>query len=363
MLGVTALLLVTGLSFQEPAPKPPGAPMPKPTHQSPPSTQQPKAEVPAATPTPTPTRIGTVQFDSSGWPIVQGDQPPTPAPVAPAKTPAPAPAGETKVISTATVSSGSAETDSKVTMGETTGESPNTLVSGTRLGSPLLEVFENTRSPGAFKALGGVVVWWRLTTYGAQGEVIGVREVTHTADCAFAERDRLEYGDGRVYGRSGASVFAERGGMPWPTANDTAQAELALFGAHLRMPWCFGDATTFVVVGRDTVTRSGDALARIQIERRPPAGTEIIGPELDPSPRDRFELLYEPSGGLLREFVHRFANSLQTRRVLLEDWHDVSGVRMPHRRVYVDESLRQTTTLEILRIEQQRTNERDFRLR
>jgi len=355
---VAALALVVGLVFQEPPGTPP-AQDPPPRVQSGTGTDKGK---PAPVPSPTPTRIGTVQFDSSGWPIVEGDLPPTPAP----KPAAPAPTGEsrsTTTTSTSTTAAGRAETNGSVTVSETTGEAPNGLVSGTRLGSPLLDVFESTRSPGAFKALGGVVVWWRLTTYGAQGEVIGVREVTHTADCAFAERDRLEYGDGRVYGRSGASVFAERGGMPWPTANDTAQAELALFGAHLRMPWCFGDATTFVVVGRDTATRSGDQLARVVVERRPPVGSEIIGPELDPQPRDRFELLYEPSGGALREFVHRFANSLQTRRVLLEDWRDVSGVRMPHRRVYVDESLRQTTTLEMLRIEQQRTNERDFRLR
>lgn len=325
---LVAPFLALGLVCQEPPP-----PAGKPPEQK---TQEQK---------PAPARVGTVQFDSSGWPIVADDRG-TPMPAAPAVE-------------------SSRRTSTPVT-GVTEPQpvtAPTALASGTQLGSPLLEVFQSTRTPAAFKELGGVVVWWRLSTYGAQGEVIGVREVTHTADCAFAERDRLEHGDGRVYGRSGASVFAERGGMPWPTLTETAQHELALFGAHLRMPWCFGDGTTYVVVGRDVVTRSGDQLARILVERRPPAGFDQVGPELDPAPRDRFELLFEPANGALREFVHRFASSQQTRRVLLEDWRDTAGVRMPYRRVYVDESLRQTTMLEILRIEQTRTNERDFRLR
>lgn len=299
-------------------------------------------------------RVSTVQFDAQGWPILADDRPAPQSP--PAADPAAKTAAESRPATKGT------DPTPPAPLAEPTPPTP-VLASGTQLGSPLLEVFQNVHAPAAFKELGGVVVWWRLSTYGAQGEVIGVRELTHTADLAFAERDRIEYPDGRVYGRSGASVFAERGGMPWPTLNDSAQHELLLFGTQLRMPWCFGDATTYAVVGRDTVTRSGDTLARILLERRPPVGTETFGPELDPTPRDHFELLYEPSNGALREFVHRFAASMQTRRVLLEDWREVAGVRIPFRRVYVDESLRQTTTLEMLRLEQQRTSERDFRLR
>jgi hypothetical protein len=222
-------------------------------------------------------------------------------------------------------------------------------------------VFQNSRAPGVFKALGGVSVWWRVTIHGASGEEIGVREVTQVADCGFAQRDRLQHADGRVYGRSGASVFAERQGMPWPTLAESAEHELALFGTHLRLPWCFADSTLFVVKTRDTFERAGETLRRIVVERRPPGG-DVIGPEAEPKPADRFELLYEPSSGQLREFVHRFVGSMQTRRVLLEDWQEVESVRMPFRRVYVDETLRRTTVLEVLRVERVRVGERDFRL-
>ncbi|MBX3464083.1 MAG: hypothetical protein KF830_12995 [Planctomycetes bacterium] len=294
---------------------------------------------PPAPPGAAPSGPGAVRFDSGGWPILADD----PAPAAGRASPALA----------------------------TEAARPAAAASGMQLGSPLLDVFQATRSPAAFRALGGVVVWWRLSIFGAQGEVIGMRELTHTADCGAAERDRLELADGRVYGRSGASVFAERQGMPWPTLADAAQHELALFGLHLRLPWCFGDGAAFAVVGRDTVTRGGDALLRIQLERRPPAGADPIGPEATPPPRDRYELLVEPSTGLPREFVHRFAASAQSRRVRLEDWRDVTlgdaraggAVRLPFRRVYVDEAQRPTTQLEILRLEPAKLAERDFRLR
>jgi hypothetical protein len=47
--------------------------------------------------------------------------------------------------------------------------------------------------------------------------------------------------------------------------------------------------------------------------------------------------------------------------VLLEDWRDFEGVRMPCRRVYVDESMRPTTALELVKVERRRVTERDFR--
>jgi hypothetical protein len=205
-------------------------------------------------------------------------------------------------------------------------------------------------------------VSWRLTVHGSGGEVLGTREVTHTADCAFPERDRLEFADGRTYGRLGAQVFVERQGLPWPTLVDSAQHDLTLFGLQLRWPFCFGDAEAYAVLHRDVVTQSGERLTRLVVERRPPAALEMFGPEADPKPRDRFELFCDPSSGQPRELVHRLAASLQTRRVVLEDWRDVHGVRLPFRRVYVDESMRATTTLELLRLERRRTTERDFRL-
>ena len=73
--------------------------------------------------------------------------------------------------------------------------------------------------------------------------------------------------------------------------------------------------------------------------------------------------MHEPGKGTPVEFLHRFARNRQPRRVLLEDWREPRGVAVPFRRVYVDEALRQTTSLEILRIEPVRTTERDFRLR
>lgn len=237
------------------------------------------------------------------------------------------------------------------------------IASGMELGSPLLDVFQYTRSPAAFKALGGRQIWWRVTIYGPQGEVLGIREVTHVADCAFAERDRLEYeNDGRAFGRSGTSVFAERQGMPWPTDAERGGHELALFGLQLRAPFCFGDGITYAVLSTGTVDRPGERLRRVLIERRPLQGTDLIGPVLDPRPRDRFELIYEPGTGKPRELVHRFASSGLARRLVFDDWRDESGVKIPFRRVYIDETLKKTTMLEILNIARERCTERTFRL-
>lgn len=300
------------------------------------------------------TSLNPVRFDKSGYPILSGgpaNRPAfltrdTPRDVAPPPAPMPAPAGETRASQTSS-----------------TGSAPSpALASGMEFGSPLLDVYQRVSAPGVFKALGGRTIWWRLTVYGAQGEVIGRREVTHVADCAFAERDRLEFEGGRVYGRSGRAVFAEKNGMPWLTLNETAEDELALFGLQLRAPWCFADSIAFAVVGRDNLMRGGEALSRMVVERRPPAELDIVGPELNPKPRDRFEILYDPTSGQPREFVHRFASSLQQRRVLLEDWREVEGVKMPFRRIYVDQDDRQTTMLEMLRVEPAKVTERTFRL-
>lgn len=319
-------MLATGLVAQEPA-RPAGKP---------------------ATP---PSR--GVQYDSSGWPIV----------AEPVHTADPAPGPEVRVVrDTGRTGAEPAAANANASATEREPAPTPGLASGMALGSPLLELFQAQRSPAAFRALGGVVVWWRLTIYGAQGEVIGVRELTHTADCAFAERDRIEYQDGRVYGRSGASVFAQRQGMPWPTLAEAAEQELMLFGLQLRLPWCLADGVGYAVVGKDAIDRGGELLQRVVVERRAADGSEGIGPQLDSKPRDRFELVYEAGTGQLREFTHRFASSLQTRRVLLEDWREVGGVRLPFRRIYVDGNQRQTTALEILRIETKRANDRDFRL-
>lgn len=226
-----------------------------------------------------------------------------------------------------------------------------TLPSGMALGSPLLDIYQFTRSPAAFKALGGRQVWWRIKVLGAGGEVLGIREMTQIADCGHPERDQVRYEhDGRVFGRSGANVFAERQGFPWPSDADRGRDELALFGTHLRLPWCFADGISYVVVDSGTVDRPGERLRRVVLERQPLGESTLVGPVEHTGPRDQFEIIYESGTGKPREFAHRFASSNLARRVLLEDWREVQGVRIPHRRIYVDESQRQTTVLEILNI-------------
>lgn len=319
----------------------------------------PQSPPPTPAPAPAPAAGGSVnqvRYDSeTGWPVLVDER-------APSTQVALTPLLESRAAAVAPTNAGPAVAGAKR---DTAGAPPPVpaLASGVQLGSPLLDVFQAVRSPGAFKALGGRVVWWRLVTYGPQGEQIGVRELTHTVDCAFAERDRLEYPDGRVLGRVGALVYAERSGMPLPTQTEAAGHELALFGLQFRMPWAFADANAYAVIGRDVLENGGERTVRIGIERRPPPELDVLGPEVEPKPRDRFELLFDPQqGGQPREFVHRFASSRQTRRVLLEDWREIDGVSIPHRRVYVDDALRPTTVLEILRIETQRVGERDFRL-
>jgi hypothetical protein len=362
----SVLIFTVGAFAQTP---PGGRPGPQPAPATTPANEPGKAtaQKPAGTASGSGS-ISTMQFDpETGWPIVG------PKPAADPATPPPAKFGAQPAAvanpANATNAGGSRDADGATRFAaferrppqEPTPNAPP-LVSGTELGSPLNDVFKAVRTPGEWKKLEGVVVWWRLTTFGEQGEEIGLREVTHTADCRFSERDRLEYQDGRTFGRLGAQVFAELRGMPWPTLNDVASQDLMLFGLHLRTPWLFGEARDFVVLQKDVEERSGERYVRIVLERRPPASQEIVGPELDPKPRDRFELLCDPSSGLPRELVHRFASSLATRRVLLEDWQDFEGVRIPHRRTYVDEAMRPKTRLEILRIARQRTSERDFRL-
>lgn len=291
-----------------------------------------------------PSSLSPVRYNGNGWPVVAGDAPvPTPL-VEPGGTVKPAAAEEVAGL---------------VAPPEPT----RRISSGMHLDSPLHEVFRATRSPGAMRELGGVEVWWRLTVHGSQGEVIGVRELTHVADCRFAARDRIEHQDGRNYSRCDDLVSAQRSGIPYDNLLPDARAELELFGMHLRLPWCYGDGKAYAILAREVVERSGRMLRRLHIERRPPPADEVFGPELNPKPRDRFFLLYDPITGEPSEFVHRFARTGQERRVLLEDWREVGGVRMPFRRVYVDDAMRPTTTVELLRPPKPReVSERDFRL-
>jgi hypothetical protein len=229
-------------------------------------------------------------------------------------------------------------------------------------GNELAEVFNSIRSPAAFRSLGGVTVCWHLTVFGPRGETIGTREVIQRADVNQVERDRLESGD-RVFGCSGGLVFASRGGMPWPSLQEVAAQELRFYGMLVRSPWLFADSGSFAVMGRDQVQRGGERLVRLKIERRSDTRTDLFGPEERPVARDRFDLLCEPLCMQPRELVYQFANS-QVRRMLLEDWREVAGVKLPHRRILVDADGRQTTQIDVKSIEiGQAINDRDFRLR
>lgn len=307
---------------------------------------------PASKPTPTPAATPrpaapVVQFDpSTGWPI-GADDAPIPA----------APKGETAPRKDKPASQPASDAPSPAAP---KAEAP-TLASGTQLGSPLLDVFQATGAPGEWKKLGGVVAHWRIVVHGPNGEEIGAREIVHTADVVHPDRDRLDHADGRVHGRFGGQVFAERNGMPMPASTEPAALELALFGAQLRMPWLFGDANAYAVVDKALEERNGERLRKVVVERRPPVHLDTMGPQAQPKPVDRFELVFDPASGVVRELVHRLAETQQTRRVLLEDWRDFDGVRLPCRRVYVDEALRPTTVLELTKIERRRVNERDFR--
>jgi hypothetical protein len=309
-----------------------------------------------------PPRVSTVEFDANGYPILVD------APVAANARRSAAPAGETAARATVPAAADirpTATLQDKVMPGPvaTRAQAP-AIASGMAPGSPLLDVFQFTQAPGTFRRLGGLQIWWRITIYDPQGGILGYRELTQTLDCGFAERDRLAYnGDERTYGRSGASVFAELQGRPWPTLAEAAGHELALYGLQARLPWCFGDGAAYSVVARDIVERADERLVRIQLERRPPAGLDVVGPEFDPRPRDRFELVYEPGSGRPREFVHRLASSGEARRLLLEEWDEFEGVPFPRARIYVDDNLRPTTRLAITNLQRATVGDRDFRLR
>ena len=131
---------------------------------------------------------------------------------------------------------------------------------------------------------------------------------------------------------------------------------------QLRMPWCFGEGQSYAIMRREVALRRGENLDKLVLRRRAPSNEVVFGPEANPKPRVQFELLFEPTTGLPRELMHRFASSGQQRNVLLDDWQEEHGVRMPRRRVYVDAAGRATTTIELRRITPRRVSDRDFRL-
>lgn len=216
----------------------------------------------------------------------------------------------------------------------------------------------------AFRSLGGIAIWWRLTVFGPQGESMATREFAQRLDASVSDRDRLEFPDGRVYGRLGPAVFAQRNRMPWLTLVEPATHELDLFGQHARLPYGLADGQRWLAVGNRREQHGSETWEVACFEGRPASGAETVGPSVDPAPKvDRFELCSPAAGGLPREFRIVLAAAGQARRVRLEDWRDVAGVPIPFRRIYVDETGRPTTQLEVLRFEPgAAATDRDFRL-
>lgn len=309
--------------------------------------------------------ISPVKFGSNGWPVGVGRQTPAPtgemkparaAQKAPPKQPGGSRTGGANPQHNTRSNSGPGD------MPSASGSASQPLASGMQLDSHLHDVFRATRTPGAFAGIGGVEVSWQLSIHGTHGETIGTRMITHIADCSRPGRDRLERDDGRIYARSGVQVSAHKGGIPYAALNAQAKAELELFGMHLRLPWCFGKDQSYVIVSRKAVDRRGETLWQLELQGRAHRVGNVFGPESSDTPRDKFFLYYEPTTGQPREFAHRFASSGRQRRVLLEDWQERFGVRMPMRRIYVDEAGRATTTVELKSIVSRRVSERDFRV-
>ncbi|MEQ1630999.1 MAG: hypothetical protein ABL997_01405 [Planctomycetota bacterium] len=296
--------------------------------------------LPVSTPKPIP--IGT-PIDENGWPIV-------PEEPKPSRIPLPAPIGESVP-----------QTDG---LAATTNSERGQVAqaSGATSASAMPQIFTAVHSPSTFRSLGGVTIWWRLTVHGPAGETIGVREFTHLADASVADRDRLRYADGRVLGRLGSQVFAQRHGMQRLGLAEQAAEELRLFGLHARLPWAFADGQQFVELGSDRMTASGEELLRVRLQAR--TAGETVGPSPTGAPPvDAFELWVAANGGPPRELVHTLAATGQRRRVLLEDWREIASVLVPFQRIYVDGAGRPTTTLEVLRFEPgAATADRDFRV-
>jgi hypothetical protein len=222
-------------------------------------------------------------------------------------------------------------------------------------------VFKVVHQPADLAALRGVTVWLRLTLYDERGEELGEREITHEADLEYPDRDRLMFSDGRVYGRLGGAVFVERLRRPWPTLDDEARGELKLMGMLLRAPWIFAEGRRYVVFPVEYDAWQGAEMVRVRIERRP-ARDRVLGPQRVATPVDRFELICDPVTLAPRQLRYYLAETGVSRRILLDDYREVGGVRMPWRRTFLVDDDRVAMVMRIMRIEVgQRFVENHFR--
>lgn len=202
------------------------------------------------------------------------------------------------------------------------------------LGSPLLDVLQRVGHVSDLAALGGVVARMQIHVYDAHGVEIGTRELTHEADLAEKERDRLTFGGGaKTYGRDGAAVWVLFHAMLWPSLEDEARDELAMHGLLLRAPWAFADPQRFVVFPKEHVVQDERRLVRIRVEQRG-ADAERIGPREQKAATDAYELLC-PQDSMEPSEVRIRRASGASRTIKLLDWRTFGGVRMPTRRVFL----------------------------
>jgi hypothetical protein len=225
--------------------------------------------------------------------------------------------------------------------------------------------FRSMAKPAEVAALGVLLVSWRITVFSDGGAPIGTSDVNHLCDLAAKQRDRLEHADGRIFGRCGTAVSAERNGAPFPTLLPFAAQELELFGMHLRLPFGFADRQSFDELGSESFARNGETLLRVLLQRHP-SEPAPMGPPVMARPADHYELICEPATGQVREVEYSLAGAKELRRVRLEDWRrlrEATPVVVPFRRVYLDAESRKTLVMEIVKVESKASaSEREFRL-
>lgn len=214
------------------------------------------------------------------------------------------------------------------------------------LDSPLRDVFRRVGQPADMRDLRGVTAWYEFIAFDHRGSELVKREVTHEADMAFDQRDRLLMPGRKVYGRDGAAVYAELHRLPMPSYEAEAADELALLGLLLRTPWVFADDQRFRVMPETYVMHGRKRVMRIDIVAKPPAGTTE-----DDAPRDRYELFCDPHTFDPFEIRYTLASTGIERRVLLSDYERIGAARLPMRRTIVDESGNATLEWRLLRVD------------
>ncbi len=131
--------------------------------------------------------------------------------------------------------------------------------------------------------------------------------------------------------------------MAWPSLEPRAREELDAFGMLLRIPWVLADADRFVAEGRDEdYTVNGRSMVRLRFERRAQGAVEGT---------DRFDLIC-PKSRMEPEEVHmQLAATGATILVRLTDYKVYGGIRIPTRRVFLNERRRPLMEMRITRLD------------